>query len=169
MRLQDSLSLSSLLHVRGYTYCGCLPPQEPHRLGGYRRSQCRAWDRRAEAEAGPIRESWVQLCPGSLARVDIRNLTGREPWSAALPSAPLFLVPRTRAVVPAWGNHVPSSGDAGRGCRISIVIAGSRGHCWLQPGQGQGCRSSHLGAQDSPGILGMELEIPPHSIPVSPP
>lgn len=118
---------------------------------------------------GPIRESWVQLCPGSLARVDIRNLTGREPWSAALPSAPLFLVPRTRAVVPAWGNHVPSSGDAGRGCRISIVIAGSRGHCWLQPGQGQGCRSSHLGAQDSPGILGMELEIPPHSIPVSPP
>lgn len=118
---------------------------------------------------GPIQESWVQLCPGSSARVDIRNLTSREPWSAALPSAPLFLVPRTSAVVPAWGNHVPSPGDAGRGWRISIVIAGSRGCCWLQPGRGQGCRSSHLGAQDSPGILGMELESPPHSIPVSPP
>lgn len=109
------------------------------------------------------------LHPGSSARVDIKNLTGWEPWSAALPPAPLFLVPGTSAVVPAWGNRVPSLGDTGRGWRVSIVIAGSGGRCWLQPGQGQGCRSSHLGAQDRPGILGMELESPPHSIPVSPP
>lgn len=118
---------------------------------------------------GPIRESWVQLGPGSSARVDIRNLTGREPWSGALPSAPLFLVPWTSAVIPAWGNRVPSPGDTRCSWRISIVIAGSWGHCWLQPGRGQGCHSSYLGAQDSPGILGMELESPPHSIPVSPP
>lgn len=84
-------------------------------------------------------------------------------------SCSLVLGAGSSAVVPAWNNRVPSLGDTGRGWRVSVVIAGSGGRCWLQPGRGQGCRSSHLGAQDSPGILGMELESPPHSIPVSPP
>ena len=169
VRLQDSLSLSSLLYAQGCTYCRWPPPREPHRpavIGGPGAEHGRGEPRQG---LGPIRESWVQLCPGSSARVDIRNLTGREPWSGALPSAPLFLVPWTSAVIPAWGNRVPSPGDAGCSWRISIVVAGSWGCCWPQPGRGQGCHSSHLGAQDSPGILGMELESPPHSIPVSPP
>lgn len=153
MRLQDSLSLSSLLCKWGCAHHVRPPPREPHRPGGNRRAPCGGQAGRAQAGAGAK--------PAVLGAALHQVPAPPRVWTLGVSATRVGSLGELLCSwchgpgVPTWGDRAPSPGGTGHGWRpfqlAQLGAEGAGGSGGLRPGVALSTPPQHPVAPASPG------------------
>lgn len=153
MRLQDSLSLSSLLCKWGCAHHVHPPPREPHRPGGNRRAQCGGQAGRAQAGAGAK--------PAVLGAARHQVPAPPRVWTLGVSATRVGSLGELLCSwchgpgVPTWGDRAPSPGGTGHGWRpfqlAQLGAEGAGGSGGWRPGVALSTPPQHPVAPASPG------------------